>query len=422
MPSIPALASGAEIPFSAEGLHRLGSGIQSDVYLIDQNSRLYSLLPLFLQNGESYVLKLYNSSRFDSFESIFLASSSHSHISPILATGLFRINRDTVTNGHIFPRYYKLTGHFMQLRQRTQIRLMTEIIETLATLHENNIAHLDLKCDNIMLKIPRDIVASLSIIKSVPKYLEYNIPEYSERHRYDLSSLSPEQEGRISIVITDFGGSSTLFYSPCTSEAVTISPIVRPPEMVSPTHILPISNASDIWSLGITLLELWGDLSIDIFAGVRSLYEIRELYRSKEKMTALLNKYRDLGISSDITDIISQCLQKNPRQRPTAFELLQRPIFQEYLRVEMGTFPFPWNVDRMQVRCPTDKMFLPEIHNDERFDPYYAALTTSLNRFFNGRTEFYRFDHGSIQKSVRCLFLVLTSFGGKFFDLPNNFS
>ncbi|KAL3053358.1 serine/threonine kinase 17a like [Trematomus bernacchii] len=156
------------------------------------------------------------------------------------------------------------------------IRLAKQILNGVAFLHRNNVVHLDLKPQNILLTCARPL-------------------------------------GDIRIV--DFG------LSRCMDKITEVREILGTPEYVAPEilNYEPISTATDMWSIGVlTYVMLTGESP---FLGE----EKQETFLNISQVTVDYSQDTFDGISSQAVDFIKSLLVKNPRKRATAEECLTHP-------------------------------------------------------------------------------------------------
>ncbi|XP_023269736.1 serine/threonine-protein kinase 17A-like [Seriola lalandi dorsalis] len=160
--------------------------------------------------------------------------------------------------------------------EKDVIRLAKQILNGVAFLHRNNVVHLDLKPQNILLTSARPI-------------------------------------GDIRIV--DFG------LSRCMDNITEVREILGTPEYVAPEILSyePISTATDMWSIGVlTYVMLTGESP---FQGDSK----QETFLNISQVNVDYSQDTFEGISSLAVDFIKSLLVKNPRKRATAEECLNHP-------------------------------------------------------------------------------------------------
>ncbi|KAL4660503.1 serine/threonine-protein kinase 17A-like [Arapaima gigas] len=156
------------------------------------------------------------------------------------------------------------------------IRLVCQILTGVACLHLNNVVHLDLKPQNVLLTSSRPL-------------------------------------GDIRIV--DFG------LSRCMDDMTEVREIIGTPEYVAPEvlNYEPISTATDMWSIGVlTYVMLTGESP---FLGD----DKQETFLNISQVNVDYSQEVFEGVSSVAIDFIKSLLIKDPRRRATAEECLAHP-------------------------------------------------------------------------------------------------
>ncbi|KAJ3424280.1 serine/threonine-protein kinase [Anaeramoeba flamelloides] len=153
------------------------------------------------------------------------------------------------------------------------------------------------------------------ILHSVLLGLEY-FHSQGKMHR-DIKADNILVSGDGSVKICDFGVSGNL--DECTTKPKSFvgTPFWMAPEVIKKQ---PYNEKADIWSLGITAIEM--------AQGVPPLFGLDEK-QSEILMMIAENEPPILegDFSSNLKNFISLCLQKDPKKRPTATELLEHKIF-----------------------------------------------------------------------------------------------
>lgn len=160
--------------------------------------------------------------------------------------------------------------------EKDVIRLARQILDGVAFLHRNNVVHLDLKPQNILLTSSRPL-------------------------------------GDIRIV--DFGLSRRM------DSISEVREILGTPEYVAPEilNYEPISTATDMWSIGVLIyVMLTGESP---FQGD----DKQETFLNISRVSVEYSEDTFEGISSLAVDFIKSLLLKNPRERATAEECLSHP-------------------------------------------------------------------------------------------------
>ncbi|XP_044287821.1 serine/threonine-protein kinase 17B [Varanus komodoensis] len=188
------------------------------------------------------------------------------------------------------------------------IRLIRQILEGICHLHENNIVHLDLKPQNIL-----------------------------------LSSICPLGD----IKIVDFGMSRKI------GSYGELREIVGTPEYQAPEILNydPITTATDIWSIGVISYMLLTHESP--FVGA----DKQETYLNISKVNVDYSEETFASVSPLARDFIQKLLIKNPEERPTAEACLthswlrQEEFLLLYSPEESPSSP---NHDQMH-KCPEER-------------------------------------------------------------------
>lgn len=118
--------------------------------------------------------------------------------------------------------------------------------------------------------------------------------------------------------LADFGVSAQLSHTIQRRESVVGSPHWMAPEVLVQDH-LGYDNKADIWSLGITAIELAE--GVPPRAGMHLAQVLLRIPSEPPPTLQDPNKW-----SVDIRDFIAKCLKKSPMDRPSAQELLSHPF------------------------------------------------------------------------------------------------
>ena len=137
----------------------------------------------------------------------------------------------------------------------------------------------------------------------------------------------------------------------------------------------PYNTYSDIWSFGTVMYHLM--YNEPLFIGREPII----IYNSIENFTEL-QRPRDDWYDDQIQDCLRQCLQKNPKDRPSALDLLFRfPIFTNEIkpilnRLGAGLYEreFPQFTEEIKVEPvinQVDEDFTPDLIDDsEKFEQW----------------------------------------------------
>ncbi|EGD78488.1 STE/STE20/SLK protein kinase [Salpingoeca rosetta] len=161
--------------------------------------------------------------------------------------------------------------------EEAQIRVITrQLLLAIAHLHGSTVIHRDLKAGNLLL----------------------------------------DRDGNIKL--TDFGVSS---YRKKQSDSFIGTPYWMAPEVIICENIRdrPYNAKADIWSLGITLIEL-----AETSPPYHDMHPMRVLFKIPKSAPPTLNEPHLW--SAEFSDFLQSCLHKDPSDRPTAEELLAHPF------------------------------------------------------------------------------------------------
>ncbi|KAM4535614.1 serine/threonine kinase 17a like [Fundulus diaphanus] len=224
-------------------------------------------------------------------------------------------------------------------KEKDVIRLAKQILNGVAFLHRNNVVHLDLKPQNILLTSARPL-------------------------------------GDIRIV--DFGLSRRM-------EKITeVREILGTPEYVAPEilNYEPISTATDMWSIGVLIcVMLTGESP---FLGD----DKQKTFLNISQVNIDYSEDMFDGISSLAVDFIKSLLVKNPRKRATAEECLKHPWLNSHplsqpLLQKMLAFSLDDNEMSQSESEPESPAHSPELGSFESFlmCPGQGGLKAGLGAF-----------------------------------------
>eukprot|EP01111_Echinosteliopsis_oligospora_P004162 TRINITY_DN1659_c0_g1_i1.p1 TRINITY_DN1659_c0_g1~~TRINITY_DN1659_c0_g1_i1.p1 ORF type:complete len:358 (-),score=80.05 TRINITY_DN1659_c0_g1_i1:15-1088(-) len=120
----------------------------------------------------------------------------------------------------------------------------------------------------------------------------------------------------------DFGVSTKLISTLQRHRTVVGSPYWMSPEVIQATGSSGYDQKADIWSLGITAIEM-AEMKPPHF----EINPLRVIFVIPHRNPPTLSN--PLSWSSSFVDFISKCLQKNTQERATATELLQHPFIKQ---------------------------------------------------------------------------------------------
>ncbi|XP_043941100.1 dual specificity mitogen-activated protein kinase kinase 6 isoform X2 [Protopterus annectens] len=165
--------------------------------------------------------------------------------------------------------------------------------------------------------IPEDILGKIAV--SIVKALEHLYRKLSVIHRdVKPSNVLINVQGQVKMC--DFGISGYLVDSVAKTMDAGCKPYMAPERINPDMNQKGYSVKSDIWSLGITMIEL---------AILRFPYDswgtpFQQLKQVVEEPSPQLPADR---FSPEFVDFTSQCLRKNHKERPTYAELMELPFF-----------------------------------------------------------------------------------------------
>jgi len=169
----------------------------------------------------------------------------------------------------------KEAGNSHQFNESQIAYIASECLQALAYLHENGLVHRDLKPGNIMLTV-----------SGVVKLIDFGLCEEIKR-----VVDAPRMVG---------------------------SPYWMPPEIVVKA---PYNEKVDVWSLGVTLLQLIDRRGFDLGNAIRCLFVTATEGRT--------SPFSQDNLSGDLRDFISLMLIKDVQHRPTVAQLLQHKFLQK---------------------------------------------------------------------------------------------
>ncbi|KAM7371920.1 hypothetical protein PAMP_009120 [Pampus punctatissimus] len=165
--------------------------------------------------------------------------------------------------------------------------------------------------------IPEDILGKITV--AIVKALEHLHRKLSVIHRdVKPSNVLINTQGQVKMC--DFGISGHLVDSVAKTMDAGCKPYMAPERINPDLNQKGYSVKSDIWSLGITMIEL---------AILKFPYDswgtpFQQLKQVVDEPSPQLPADR---FSPEFVDFISQCLRKKPNERPAYTELMQHPFF-----------------------------------------------------------------------------------------------
>lgn len=187
--------------------------------------------------------------------------------------------------------------------------ILKQALEGLNYLHVNGLVHRDIKAANLLLDddgtvLVGDLGVAASLSDEDAHNHAANIPLRRKTHGEPLPPLQPFVGGRT------LGKRKSFVGTPCWMA----------PEVIAQKQY---DASADIWSLGITALELCnGRAPHSRDTPSRILQKI--LHNDPPKLDRKAGNHR---YSQEFKEIIESCLVKDPSQRPTAAQLLETQFF-----------------------------------------------------------------------------------------------
>ncbi|KAL6443163.1 hypothetical protein ACFW04_002836 [Cataglyphis niger] len=169
-----------------------------------------------------------------------------------------------------------------RMREEHIAFILKEVIKALIHLHEHNIIHRDIRANNIVLT----------------------------------------KEGEVKLI--DFGLSRTLKNELEKRHTCIGSPSWMAPEIIKADNGADsgYDNKVDVWAIGITAIEL-----ADGKAPFEDMHPTRALFQIVRNPPPTV--YRPANWSENLNDFISECLEKNPENRPYIVEIIEHPFLSQ---------------------------------------------------------------------------------------------
>lgn len=167
-----------------------------------------------------------------------------------------------------------------RMREEHIAFILKEVIKALIHLHEHNVIHRDIRGSNIVLT----------------------------------------KEGEVKLV--DFGLSRAMKSELEKRHTCVGSPSWMAPEVIKSTGANGYDNKIDVWAMGITAIEL-----ADGKAPFEDMHPTRALFQIVRNPPPTV--YRPANWSENLNDFISECLEKNPENRPYIVEIIEHPFLAE---------------------------------------------------------------------------------------------
>ncbi|KAG8189313.1 hypothetical protein JTE90_019070 [Oedothorax gibbosus] len=131
------------------------------------------------------------------------------------------------------------------------------------------------------------------------------------------SNFIVSSEGDIKLI--DFGSCALVKDTDGKTHASIGSPYWMAPEVIACEQLRPYTKSCDVWSLGVTALEL-AETQPPLF----DIHPVRAMFQIARNPPPTLKKTS--GWSETFKDFISECLERNAEHRPCILELLLHPF------------------------------------------------------------------------------------------------
>mmetsp|Transcript_65606 Transcript_65606/g.211670 ORF Transcript_65606/g.211670 Transcript_65606/m.211670 type:complete len:556 (+) Transcript_65606:62-1729(+) len=236
-------------------------------------------------------------------EAKVLASLKHPYVvryrESFLEGGNLAIVMEYAEGGDLAQRIARARSSRSQFSEQQIVEWITQATLALKYLHEQHIQHRDMKSHNLFL------------------------------NKHDKVRLG------------DFGISKVVESSAVVDETALGTPYYLSPEICTKRLF---SFAGDMWALGVILYEL---------AVLRVPFEAHSLPLLLQKISRLNAPALPQNYSPDLRDLCKDLLCRDHRQRPTAADIVQRPLVQdEICRLHQAARPRPASLQKQTVPLP----------------------------------------------------------------------
>ncbi len=279
-------------------LRLLGSGGIGSVYLAERivnGSPLQSALKVLAPHaaGPAFVERFLR-------EQKILASLVHPNITRMLDAGLSETGQPYLVMEYVEGDHLDVWCDARTLPIPDRLRLFLRVCDAVAYAHRNLVVHLDLKPSNIL------------VAGEVPQ--------------------------RATVKLLDFGTSKLLQQDALTTGTVMATPAYASPEQLRNDPNIPLTTASDLYSLGVILFELLSGRRPGGKASVAAMMERAISEREPERLTHSITSeaaQRRGGLSEtrlrqllrgDLATIVAKCLAPRPKDRYPGIDALAEDI------------------------------------------------------------------------------------------------
>lgn len=199
---------------------------------------------------------------------------------------------DFIQGGELFDHLIEMGAY----SESDAARIVREVASALLFLHGIGLVHADLKPENVLLTTTR---RGDSVVKVADFGTAVFVGSHSDSTVTNRKKLQPEP----------------VYGAP--------TPAYSPPESILRTE--PIQPSMDMWSLGVILfIMLTGCHPYDV-SGESTDEEIEERIKCSEYKIPLNDPEISGHLSKSAKDLISKLMNRDPKKRLTAYEMLQHP-------------------------------------------------------------------------------------------------
>ncbi|XP_033631134.1 dual specificity mitogen-activated protein kinase kinase 2-like [Asterias rubens] len=192
-------------------------------------------------------------------------------------------------------------------------------------------------CEHLKSRIPEPILGKITV--STVTALNYLKEELTIIHR-DVKPSNILLDTKGNIKLCDFGISGQLVDSIAKTRDAGCKPYMAPERIDPLASREGYDVRSDVWSLGITLIEL----ATGKFPYPKWNSVFDQLAQVVKGPPPRLFSSADLPFSKNFTDFVSQCVTKNEKERPKYKQLLEHPFIRKYEREHVDVAGYVSNI------------------------------------------------------------------------------